>query len=234
MSKYLLTLFSFLATFTTSAQRSADIELKINASTNTTIFNEGDMFSIDISLHNNGTDTIIVADSMLVYLYVNNDKFVFFNGTNYDSFLTYHDRLSPGDSLSLLIPRMGTNLTRNLDICYEVELKHTAADTVTDPDITNNKDCFNIYIIPTSVEEVAQESPLQVYPNPAQDIVHWQTPVTGADKTITLYNATGQVVYRHQTTADKGTIALTELPASIYYLKIVAGDAMWHQKVLVE
>ena len=80
-----------------------------------------------------------------------------------------------------------------------------------------------VNIIPTAaplgVQEVASTQPLEVYPNPATDVLYLKNlPSETVDYTI--FNAMGQKV---KTGTSNGTIPVAELGKGIYLLQIVGG-----------
>lgn len=80
-----------------------------------------------------------------------------------------------------------------------------------------------VNIIPTAaplgVQEVASTQPLEVYPNPATDVLYLKN-LPCETVYYTIYNAMGQKV---KTGTSNGTIPVAELGKGIYLLQIVGG-----------
>jgi hypothetical protein len=91
----------------------------------------------------------------------------------------------------------------------------------------------------TGIEDVRAGIPgLNVYPNPARDVVHVDFPLSNsADVSFTLYNSIGEIVMTK--TADpsafiRETIDISALRRGIYLLEIIAGNRRETRRVVVE
>ncbi|MEO1450100.1 MAG: T9SS type A sorting domain-containing protein, partial [Bacteroidota bacterium] len=71
---------------------------------------------------------------------------------------------------------------------------------------------------PTSLPELVQQDPsIQLYPHPANELVHLQSPV-GPITAISLFNLAGQLVLTHDFEALSPTVQLdiSTLPPGLY------------------
>lgn len=75
-------------------------------------------------------------------------------------------------------------------------------------------DC--VFILVTNVEDASQEIFLNVYPNPAQDMVTFISSITG---TLQIYNVTGKKVWQDNIMLKTRHIDLQQLPAGLYTVR---------------
>lgn len=89
----------------------------------------------------------------------------------------------------------------------------------------------------TSLETVAANSSLNVYPNPASDKLMIVNPTLGSEKTIvTVYNQLGEVVLTQQLPANSTAIATVEienLSTGLYTVELVNNQTRFTNKVSV-
>ncbi len=91
-----------------------------------------------------------------------------------------------------------------------------------------------IYIykdIKTSISDGLINGAVQVYPNPVVDLLHIAlADAPGLEVTVSSVN--GNIVKYIKTESDKADISLSELPAGVYVLRIVAGETTMIRKVV--
>ena len=105
-----------------------------------------------------------------------------------------------------------------------------------------NKDIdTNVYVVRTkgnnkyltTVTEINQGSQLSIFPNPANNKLTIQCPVTGAAKaTLSLYNSMGRPVREYTITNGSSTIDISNLPPGIYLVKLLVNDEIYSNKFI--
>lgn len=79
----------------------------------------------------------------------------------------------------------------------------------------------------------AEFSTLHVYPNPASDLVFLELPADsrGEDLKLELFDASGRLVFN--TTSRSNSLDVSGYPAGIYYIRALAGNRVFHAKLLI-
>lgn len=76
---------------------------------------------------------------------------------------------------------------------------------------------------------------LKVYPNPAHDQVILELPTSEiGDNKIELYNASGQQLLQQDWQNSRLELDLNDYPAGVYWVKVVAGNAMQTQRFVIQ
>src|SRR5690606_34964050 len=125
-----------------------------------------------------------------------------------------------GESIGLY-QMTGTTLRTLDEILYAAhyqDLSYSRIPNVTGPFTLTAKPtpmAENELEIPTSNEDNIQAK-IILYPNPTTDELHIDSPYMIED--LTLYNATGKVVKRHQDIEYENKISLKEQPSGLYLL----------------
>ena len=89
---------------------------------------------------------------------------------------------------------------------------------------------LNIIPTQTAVQEYSHQQPLEVYPNPASDVLYVKNlPCEQVD--YSLFNTLGQVV---ATGSSSGTISVSELETGLYFLQIKGDNFLQTAKIVVE
>lgn len=100
-----------------------------------------------------------------------------------------------------------------------------------------NNSCFtdtvtlSITLI-TNIAEVTNQQAIQVFPNPATDVVWLQVP-TAEITTVELFDITGRNVYAAQHTPDaSGRIVLDNLTAGSFLIRVRQGNQVMHTRLI--
>jgi hypothetical protein len=88
-------------------------------------------------------------------------------------------------------------------------------------------------------DEQSAVTELQVYPNPAADVIHVSFNIPEKQQVkLSLVNLTGQVVYYNENPSFSGLynndISITNLPSGVYFLKISTATGTVNKKVVVK
>jgi hypothetical protein len=87
----------------------------------------------------------------------------------------------------------------------------------------------------TDVEnKLVRKNQLNVYPNPASEIVNIQLPENLTQGRLSVYNITGQEVISLKITESTQQVSVTELPKGIYIISLSAGSEKYLDKLLVK
>lgn len=110
--------------------------------------------------------------------------------------------------------------TEAFDNCYYEVVAYYFDGSVSD--ISNR---FTIGEL-SSVDRLEANNGIRIYPNPATDYIH----ITGEVNSATLSNINGQICI----TTSENNMAVSELPAGVYFLKIQSGDKIQTEKILIK
>ena len=75
-------------------------------------------------------------------------------------------------------------------------------------------------------------SSLQVYPNPSQGIISFNSPFPGKYAIISIHDLNGQEIFRERTTDQKILLDISEYPSGVYILKCQCDSKIIIQKIL--
>ncbi len=81
------------------------------------------------------------------------------------------------------------------------------------------------------VKEISRHQPIKIYPNPAEDILYLEIPEKSK---VQVFDIMGQVVFDGAFTETKNQINLSDFVSGIYLLKVVSGERIYIQKVVVK
>jgi hypothetical protein len=88
----------------------------------------------------------------------------------------------------------------------------------------------------TRIDQMSEEVSINVYPNPATDIISIKTINNSSIKNLSLYSISGQIVYTQQfyQEVSSSTITTTNLPKGLYVLKILTKNGEVVRKITVK
>ncbi|MEI7726663.1 MAG: T9SS type A sorting domain-containing protein, partial [Bacteroidota bacterium] len=72
----------------------------------------------------------------------------------------------------------------------------------------------------TSVENLASESSLTIYPNPASTIIITETPATYTQSLLSIMNVSGQVMIARQITEPNTQVDISNLSSGVYFVRL--------------
>ena len=81
------------------------------------------------------------------------------------------------------------------------------------------------------VKEISRHQTIKVFPNPAEDILYFKIP---KQSTVQIFNIRGQMVFEKAFTETKNQINVNDFMPGIYLLKVISGDRVYNQKVVVK
>lgn len=218
----LLPLFLLLSCFSASAQRYADLEIKLHApATGDTIWVD-DPFLIDAYIKNIGPDTVQFQDSLAFELLFDSSAISFDFGSGFVPYIPLTGQvLAPGDSVQMafnftLFSGWDTGAS---EICVGVKHLNTV-DTLLDTLMANNRSCAMMTVMEfvTVKEAAAKAGDISVYPNPARNNIT----VSSADivSKVELCNLQGQKVIVQVGSGNKTDIDISQVAPGMYILKV--------------
>ncbi|HEY9081852.1 MAG TPA: T9SS type A sorting domain-containing protein [Vicingaceae bacterium] len=87
-------------------------------------------------------------------------------------------------------------------------------------------------------EELSQNTILNVYPNPAKDVVNVVFNASENENRISIIDITGKEVVKHQLNLviglNKTTVSLNNLKTGVYFLSITLGNKVETQKLIIQ
>ncbi len=117
--------------------------------------------------------------------------------------------------------------------CDSTWAKHAGGTILTDPNLSNNHYCNNLYVkkFKLAVSELPNNTPssLNIYPNPASSNVNLSYDFTGASKaTLSILDVVGRKVYEEEITDLSGkktmTVNVSKFTPGIYMATLVVDD----------
>ncbi len=87
---------------------------------------------------------------------------------------------------------------------------------------------------PTAIDQTAGGLSFGLYPNPAQDKITVQLPVSGATTTIIIRNNLGNIVYQSETRNQAIEISTSHLASGIYFISLNQGATSGNRKIVVQ
>ncbi len=191
-----------------------------------------------IRFQNTGTDTafaVMVIDTLSSLLNVSSMEMI---SASHSYDLWIENGIAKWNFINILLPDSNVNESASHGF-VKFRIKPLPGLTVTDS-IPNTADIYFDYNVPVTTNTIVvnvlnplqvkdlQETELQVYPNPVQDILHIVNQHAGPLGKIELINASGKVLETKTISSSTYTWNLQQLPAGTYILK---GQG-WGQKVL--
>lgn len=82
-----------------------------------------------------------------------------------------------------------------------------------------------------SVDQVVANANINLYPNPATDVINISVTGNNSDMNAEIYNVSGQVVYK-AAVQNNSSINISNLPDGMYYIKLNSGTANGTQKFI--
>lgn len=246
MKKVLLTLALALTAGFSHAQRVVDWSVEeIVAPTSLTSTASATSFTYDVVLKNNGTDQVLIGDTLGFQISASQGSTVIFalpNGGIYIRPITKD--IAAGDTIHLtgafsigLRPNLSMNITFRV---FSQLLNRTSTGLIPETSFTNNsktKDMvwYNPQGWGVSVADI-NNSNLSVSPNPATDMINVSVNVVDPSKTseLTVTDMTGRVVYTETITGSATAISTESLEAGIYIINVKNGDLISTSKVTVK
>jgi hypothetical protein len=246
MKKVLLTLALALTAGFSHAQRVVDWSVEeIVAPTSLTSTASATSFLYDVVLKNNGTDQVLIGDTLGFQISASQGSTVIFalpNGGIYIRPITKD--IAVGDTMHLtgafslgLRPNLSINVTFRV---FSQVLNRTSTGLIPETSFTNNsktKDMvwYNPQGWGVSVADVYTNN-LSVSPNPATDVVNVKVNLVDPSKAseLTVTDMTGRVVYTETITGAVATISTEALESGIYIINVKNGDLTSTSKVTVK
>lgn len=226
--KKIFSLISLLAVCLTAnaQQRNVDIQFRVIHPVEKQVVVMDEKIDMMFMIKNMGTDSLKYPDSLKFYLKINNNPIVF--GT--DSFLSISPNIAPGDSLLRELPMTFSLPTGSHDLCYKYIATSGSADTIIDPDLSNNENCVKVKMVPVGITELnnGDGSNVNVYPNPASGEANFNIHLTETgDVNIKVLDMTGRVILQeNRAELSKGehtiTINTSHLNAGMYMYQVTA------------
>ncbi len=118
---------------------------------------------------------------------------------------------------------------------YTAQIKNTI---VTNPSTNNSWQTLILHSRPVTLQigtstTPIKAQPLQVSPNPVQDMLYIQTQPVTADYTLQVINLQGQILENLTGNGNRlFMLPMAKYPAGMYIVRLQQGDEIWQQKVV--
>lgn len=233
MHKIILLSVFIIASFTTNAQRYANITVRLDEPVIGDTLITDEPFMISATIFNNGPDTMRITDSFGFELVFDSSVINFNFGSGPLPYIPMSgNELVPGDSTVIGFnftlfsgwPLGGTDFCAGL-YCINV------VDSLHDTLMTDNRSCALVTVDRdrTSVKNLSLPGSVQVYPNPANGIANFDIQLAEpASVNIAISDVMGKTVIQHNKAVQnitKETISLStgQLVPGMYFYTVTAG-----------
>jgi hypothetical protein len=82
-------------------------------------------------------------------------------------------------------------------------------------------------------DDVYAVSKLNVFPNPAQEVVNVELPSAGISE-VRLLDASGRIVQHQTVNGDLAVIQRNTLPSGFYLIEVLNKGKVYHQKLIMQ
>jgi len=248
MKKSLLFGCSVLISILSFGQRHADVSVTMSAPANSTTIAGTGPFNLSLAITNNGPDTLIATDTLVVEFDLDNSSSptqVTIQGTTGAEFAApLGGKMAPGASASIneSISFASVQSTGAHEFCAIVAPLNRSADSVTDTSISNNRACASITVTnSTAVPSVQNDKMTEVvFPNPMRKnaTVELNAPASGT-AVIYITDLIGRTVYEksyENLSVGKNmlTLDVENIPAGNYILSTKMNDVYSHEKIVIQ
>lgn len=209
MKKILLALIS-LTTLQAFAQKDLMITLKTPA-TGTTIY-ANTPFNITFDVKNNGSVDIAATDSIQIGVVINNQVV--------SAATLNHNVIAAGQTLNLAFNNYSLNFTTggsNVNFCLMALLRYNGN---LDSNTTNNVSCATVTMsTATGINESEVSANTRVYPNPASNLIHFESSFT-KQAFVSVIDMTGKTVKTVEMTSGHASLQVDDLNNGLYLYEI--------------
>ena len=241
--KKIFTLLLSIASISTFAQRSCDIEVKMTSPTTSTVIHSGFPTNVAYTAKNLGPDKLMAGDTILWGLALNN---TIIGGTAFYAKITADVAVG------------ATILTYNQNITFTIPTENPAANycafmnafnriegnaQVTDATTTNNQGCAVVNMRSSSIKVIgdglAKAVNINATPNPANDVVTISYNLVNPETvTVAIYDMNGRQVVdskMDKQIAGENSIQLntSELESGLYFYEVKVGNDSKRYKLMV-
>jgi hypothetical protein len=84
----------------------------------------------------------------------------------------------------------------------------------------------------TSVNEIKNKGPFQIYPNPATDHLSIEIPSFSSATAVKIFNMHGQVVFSSMLSNQKTIVDVSTLMRGAYVVEVLSSDGISRQKLI--
>jgi len=85
--------------------------------------------------------------------------------------------------------------------------------------------------ITTGINEIISDEDIQVYPNPADDVVSIRSPEQ--IRMVNVFNQSGQIVYSGTANSNLYQFSTSDLNAGLYLFRIVTTEGITTRRIIV-
>lgn len=249
---YLLAILSFVFSNLTFGQRTIDWSISQVLEPTEMNSNEqtGTVINTLLVLKNNGTSTAKTGDTLVYQIVLtdpSNNPIIAYPSATSLALKPLSRDVASGDTIHLRLNLSAQIFARNsfnvtfLAVCYV--WNRGATDPITlETDIVNNKTSksiiwWNPYKNGVGIQNLASGKMLNVYPNPANNEVsiNWPISSTGSAATITVTDLQGRVVMSTEMNNFTGseTLDIAALKAGLYMVEVSTADVKMSEKLQV-
>lgn len=221
MKKITLLFAVILTSAVLFAQTQTDLKLTVLEINEGQTIIEGEPFKLRLAFENVGTDPILATDRLSFAFTIDNQVLLGSLGN------LQHNGIAVGQTIffenkTYVLPVNDESLF-GLDksLCGGMLLIRDGKDA--DTLNGNNRSCHTVNIVKksaVSVKEVS-EAKMQLYPNPATNMLTVNMEAFTETYELKIYSLTGQLVKHEMLTAGAQTVSLSELNNGIYMLQAV-------------
>jgi len=136
------------------------------------------------------------------------------------------DGLEAGEMMNFKLYRPSTNEEYAVEVTYDVAMPNNDGTYA----MNGTSMITNFKVGSTDISE-SEFTNVNIYPNPSNGLININGLTESTSGTVT--NAQGQVIY-NGVVAENGLLDMSSQPKGVYFIKLVDGDNMMTQKVILK
>lgn len=214
-------------------QRNANLKLKVKYPTDSAYVPPSHTYNLSLMVYNNGPDTLMLSDTIALYLILENDTMIWFNAGLIQNYTKYYNQILPGDSFAIGKSMVFDNsfAHQRLDYCVLVKPLNYS-NPITDNALGDNKSCMTVIVDdkPSNINVIGTKSGIRVYPNPVTNSFS----IHGKDRVLAyrMVDIEGREVDLVETAP--GEFDCSKIPAGgLYLMTITTKHGIYTLKVVV-
>ena len=139
--------------------------------------------------------------------------------------------LAPNDSIWINLGLVHSSInfftdTIDLDLCVFSSHPNQVTDTI----VPNDQYCKYVYLGSVGMQDPELFN-ISIYPNPVQDEL-WIDYANSQPFSINIINEMGKIVVSAESSDNKTSVVISDLPGGIYFVRIISDDRVITRKIV--
>ena len=166
------------------------------------------------------------------------DEWLLLMGTNFGRIELYEDIIGSVNGSAMMIDSVFGNI--DVGESSNVDLADIDNDGLLEIAVSNFRGGIAIFGTQLEADEILSTGnpkpetvELEVFPNPAKEQVRIQL-ATDDQKSIQLFNASGQLLQEWTTYEQQSSLNVSDLPKGVYWINVRTNSANWSEKLIIQ